>query len=114
MHTFSPLIRTACGGIGVGIIRMALVGDSAGAGALRGITAAGTIPVIGVAATGVAIGATIITITIIIRIIPVTVGVVATGEAVMDGMAQTGVTRGYMPEDMPTVIARLARAGIIT
>ena len=75
MHTFFPLTRTACGGIGVGIIHMAPAGDSVGDGVRRGTTIAGTIPVIGVAATGVAIGATIITTTIIIiRIIPVTVG----------------------------------------
>ena len=74
----------------------------------------GTIPVIGVAATGVAIGATIITITIIIRITSVTVGVVATGEVVMDGMAQADVTRGYMPEDIPIAIVLHAQAGIIT
>lgn len=71
-------------------------------------------PVIGVAATGVAIGATIITITIIIRITSVTVGVVATGEVVMDGMAQADVTRGYMPEDIPIAIVLHAQAGIIT
>ena len=66
------------------------------------------------AATGVAIGATIITTTIIIiRIIPVTVGAAATGEAVMDGMAQADVIRGYMPEDTPTAMALHAQAGII-
>ena len=71
-------------------------------------------PVIGVAATGVAIGATIITTTIIIiRIIPVTVGAAATGEAVMDGMAQADVIREYMPEDTPTAMALHAQAGII-
>ena len=84
MHTFFPLTRTACGGIGVGIIHMAPAGDSVGGGVRRGTTIAGTIPVIGVAATGVAIGATIITTTIIIiRIIPVTVGAAATGVAGM-------------------------------
>ena len=118
MHTSFPLTRTACGGIGVGIIHMApagdSAGDSAGDGVRRGTTIAGTIPVIGVAATGVAIGATIITTTIIIiRIIPVTVGAVATGEAVMDGMAQADVIRGYMPEDTPTAMALHAQAGII-
>ena len=77
-------------------------------------TIVGTLPVIGVAATGVAIGATIITITIIIRITLVTVGVVATGEVVMDGMAQADVTRGYMPEDIPIAIVLHAQAGIIT
>ena len=83
-------------------------------GVRRGTTIAGTIPVIGVAATGVAIGATIITTTIIIiRIIPVTVGAAATGEAVMDGMAQADVIRGYMPEDTPTAMALHAQAGII-
>ena len=114
MHTFFPLTRTACGGIGVGIIHMAPAGDSVGDGVRRGTTIAGTIPVIGVAATGVAIGATIITITIIIRITSVTVGVVATGEVVMDGMAQADVTRGYMPEDIPIAIVLHAQAGIIT
>ena len=79
MHTSFPLTRTAYGGIGVGIIHMAPVGDSVGDGVRHGTTIVGTIPVIGVAATGVAIGATIITITIIIRITSVTVGVVATG-----------------------------------
>ena len=88
--------------------------DSVGGGVRRGTTIAGTIPVIGVAATGVAIGATIITTTIIIiRIIPVTVGAAATGEAVMDGMAQADVIRGYMPEDTPTAMALHAQAGII-
>lgn len=114
MHTSFPLTRTACGGIGVGIIHMAPAGDSVGDGIRRGTTIAGTIPVIGVAATGVAIGATIITTTIIIiRIIPVTVGAAATGEAVMDGMAQADVIRGYMPEDTPTAMALHAQAGII-
>ena len=113
MHTSFPLTRTACGGIGVGIIHMAPAGDSVGDGVRRGTTIAGTIPVIGVAATGVAIGATIITITIIIRITSVTVGVVATGEVVMDGMAQADVTRGYMPEDIPIAIVLHAQAGII-
>ena len=61
-----------------------------------------------------AIGATIITTTIIIiRIIPVTVGAAATGEAVMDGMAQADVIRGYMPEDIPIAIVLHAQAGII-
>ena len=109
MHTFFPLTRTACGGIGVGIIHMAPAGDSVGGGVRRGTTIAGTIPVIGVAATGVAIGATIITTTIIIiRIIPVTVGAAATGEAVMDGMAQVlicffkGLGRwGFSPSNFP-------------
>ena len=110
MHTSFPLTRTAYGGIGVGIIHMAPVGD----GVRHGTTIVGTIPVIGVAATGVAIGATIITITIIIRITSVTVGVVATGEVVMDGMAQADVTRGYMPEDIPIAIVVHAQAGIIT
>ena len=54
MHTSFPLTRTACGGIGVGIIHMAPAGDSVGDGVRRGTTIAGTIPVIGVAATGVA------------------------------------------------------------
>ena len=90
------------------------VGDSVGAGVRHGTTIVGTIPVIGVAATGVAIGATIITITIIIRITSVTVGVVATGEVVMDGMAQADVTRGYMPEDIPIAIVLHAQTGIIT
>ena len=93
---------------------MAPVGDSVGDGVRHGTTIVGTIPVIGVAATGVAIGATIITITIIIRITSVTVGVVATGEVVMDGMAQADVTRGYMPEDIPIAIVLHAQAGIIT
>lgn len=114
MHTSFPLTRTACGGIGVGIIHMAPAGDSVGDGVRHGTTIVGTIPVIGVAATGVAIGATIITTTIIIiRIIPVTVGAAATGEAVMDGMAQADVIRGYMPEDTPTAMALHAQAGII-
>ena len=109
MHTFFPLTRTACGGIGVGIIHMAPAGDSVGDGVRRGTTIADTIPV-----TGVAIGATIITTTIIIiRIIPVTVGAAATGEAVMDGMAQADVIREYMPEDTPTAMALHAQAGII-
>ena len=109
MHTFFPLTRTACGGIGVGIIHMAPAGDSVGDGVRRGTTIAGTIPV-----TGEAIGATIITTTIIIiRIIPVTVGAAATGEAVMDGMAQADVIREYMPEDTPTAMALHAQAGII-
>ena len=115
MHTPSPLIRTACGGTGVGIIPMAPAGDSVGDGARHGTTIVGTIPVIGVAATGVATGATIITTTItIIRIIPVTVGAVATGAAAMDGMAQADVIRGYMPEDTPTTTVLHARAGVIT
>ena len=86
MHTFFPLTRTACGGIGVGIIHMAPAGDSVGDGVRRGTTIAGTIPVIGVAATG---------------------------EAVMDGMAQADVIREYMPEDTPTAMALHAQAGII-
>ena len=81
MHTSFPLTRTACGGIGVGIIHMAPAGDSVGDGVRRGTTIAGTIPVIGVAATGVAIGG----ITIIITTIPAMDGVVVTGEVVMDG-----------------------------
>ena len=113
MHTSFPLTRTAWGGIGVGIFHMGPAGVSVGDGVRRGTTIAGTIPVIGVAATGVAIGATIITITIIIRITSVTVGVVATGEVVMDGMAQADVIRGYMPEDTPTAMALHAQAGII-
>ena len=56
MHTSFPLTRTAYGGIGVGIIHMAPVGDSVGDGVRHGTTIVGTIPVIGVAATGVAIG----------------------------------------------------------
>jgi hypothetical protein len=40
--------------------------------------------------------------------------VVATGEVVMDGMAQADVTRGYMPEDIPIAIVLHAQAGIIT
>ena len=64
MHTFFPLTRTACGGIGVGIIHMAPAGDSVGDGVRSGTTIAGTIPVIGVAATGVAI---VYIITIIIN-----------------------------------------------
>ena len=44
----------------------------------------------------------------------VTVGVVATGEVVMDGMAQADVTRGYMPEDIPIAIVLHAQTGIIT
>ena len=54
MHTSFPLTRTAYGGIGVGIIHMAPVGDSVGDGVRHGTTIVGTIPVIGVAATGVA------------------------------------------------------------
>ena len=42
------------------------------------------------------------------------IGVVATGEVVMDGMAQADVTRGYMPEDIPIAIVLHAQAGIIT
>ena len=80
MHTFFPLTRTACGGIGVGIIQMApagdSAGDSAGDGVRRGTTIAGTTPVIGVAIGG---------ITIIITTIPAMDGVVVTGEVVMDG-----------------------------
>ena len=100
------------GGIGV---TTPTVGDGTMAGdGIVLITLGDITPVIGVAATGVAIGATIITTTIIIiRIIPVTVGAVATGEAVMDGMAQADVIRGYMPEDTPTAMALHAQAGII-
>lgn len=87
MHTSFPLTRTAYGGIGVGIIHMAPVGDSVGDGVRHGTTIVGTIPVIGVAATG---------------------------EVVMDGMAQADVTRGYMPEDIPIAIVLHAQAGIIT
>ena len=80
MHTSFPLTRTACGGIGVGIIHMApagdSAGDSAGDGVRRGTTIAGTTPVIGVAIGG---------ITIIITTIPAMDGVVVTGEVVMDG-----------------------------
>ena len=43
----------------------------------------------------------------------VTVGAAATGEAVMDGMAQADVIRGYMPEDTPTAMALHAQVGII-
>ena len=111
MHTLSPLIRTVCGGIGAGTILMAVAGDSAGDGVRHGTIIVGMVPVTG-AAIGVVIGATIITITII-RIIPVTVGAVATGEVVMDGMAQADVIRGYMPEDTPTAMALHAQAGII-
>lgn len=110
MHSQRSLTRF--GGIGV----MALTaGDGTMAGDGIVLTMLGDItPVIGVAATGVAIGATIITTTIIIiRIIPVTVGAAATGEAVMDGMAQADVIRGYMPEDTPTAMALHAQAGII-
>lgn len=116
MHTFSPLTRTVCGGIGVGIIRMAPAGDSAGDGVRHGTTTVGTIPVIGEETIGVAIGAIIIITTTltIIRIIPVTVGAAAIGAAVTAGMAQAGVVRGYMPEDTPTATALHARAGIIT
>jgi hypothetical protein len=39
--------------------------------------------------------------------------VAATGEAVMDGMAQADVIREYMPEDTPTAMALHAQAGII-
>ena len=95
MHTSFPLTRTAYGGIGVGIIHMAPVGDSVGDGVRHGTTIIGTIPVIGVAATGVAIG----------------VyhyhhhhyyphyfghgwGWWLLGQVVMDGMAQADVTRG--------------------
>ncbi len=111
MHTLSPLIRTVCGGIGAGTILMAVAGDSAGDGVRHGTIIVGMVPVTG-AAIGVVIGATIITITII-RIIPVTVGAVATGEVVMDGMAQADVIRGYMPEDITIVIVRPVRVGII-
>ena len=110
MHSRRSVTRF--GGIGV----MAL---TAGDGTMAGdgivlITLGDITPVIGVAATGVAIGATIITTTIIIiRIIPVTVGAAATGEAVMDGMAQADVIREYMPEDTPTAMALHAQAGII-
>ena len=111
MH--SRHLPTAYGGIGVTTL---MVPDGAGDGAGLHLIMLGVaiIPVIGVAATGVAIGATIITITIIIRITSVTVGVVATGEVVMDGMAQADVTRGYMPEDIPIAIVLHAQAGIIT
>jgi hypothetical protein len=110
MHSRRSVTRF--GGIGV----MALTaGDGTMAGDGIVLTTLGDItPVIGAAATGVAIGATIITITIIIRITLVTVGVVATGEVVMDGMAQADVTRGYMPEDIPIAIVLHAQAGIIT
>lgn len=114
MPTLSPLTPTACGGIGVGIIRMAAVGDSAGDGVRRGITIAGIIPVIGVA-TGVATGALIMdgitTTIIIIRTIPVTDGVAATGVAVTDGMDRTDVARAYMPEDIPITMVSPARVG---
>ena len=110
MHSRRSVTRF--GGIGV-MVLTAGVGIMAGAGIV--LTTLGDItPVIGVAATGVAIGPTIITTTIIIiRIIPVTVGAAATGEAVMDGMAQADVIREYMPEDTPTAMALHAQAGII-
>ena len=41
------------------------------------------------------------------------IGAAATGEAVMDGMAQADVIREYMPEDTPTAMALHAQAGII-
>ena len=61
-------------------------------------------------AIGVVTGATIIII--IIRIIPVMVGAVATGGVAMDGMAQADVTREYMQEDIPIVIVRPVQAGV--
>ena len=114
MHTSFPLTRTACGGIGVGIIHMAPAGDSVGDGVRRGTTIAGTIRLLGWRLLGWLLGLPSSTTTIIIiRIIPVTVGAAATGEAVMDGMAQADVIRGYMPEDTPTAMALHAQAGII-
>ena len=110
---YSLPIQTVYGGTGAGLPdSMVLAGDSAGDGLLRGIIAVGIL-LTGMVATGVAIGATIITITIIIRITSVSVGVVATGEVVMDGMAQADVIREYMPEDTPTAIALHAQAAII-
>lgn len=84
MHTLSPLIRTVCGGTGVGTIRMAAAGDSAGDGVRRGIIIAGMLPVIGPVAIGVVTGAAIggLTIITIIRIMD---GAEDTGAAATDG-----------------------------
>lgn len=82
MHTLSPLIRTACGGIGVGTIHTVQVGDLAGDGLLHGTTIVGMLPVIGAVAIGVDTG----DITIIITILAMD-GVEAIGEAAMDGLA---------------------------
>ena len=105
---------TACGGIGVGIIHMAPAGDSVGGGVRRGTTIAGTIPVIGVAATGVAIGATIITTTIIIiRIIPVTVGAAATGVAGMAADIGDIITIGMVVLAGAGVVEAIGHATLI-
>lgn len=56
MHMFSRHLRTRCGGTGAGIGALQVRdGDSAGDGLLRGIIAVGIL-LIGMVATGVAIG----------------------------------------------------------
>lgn len=96
MHTFFPLTRTACGGIGVGIIHMAPAGDSVGGGVRRGTTIAGTIPVIGVAATGVAIG-DIITIIINRIIIGMRQEDVLPMQAIIEEVVGEAVVRPIVP-----------------
>lgn len=96
MHTFFPLTRTACGGIGVGIIHMAPAGDSVGDGVRRGTTIAGTIPVIGVAATGVAIG-DIITIIINRIIIGMRQEEVLPMQAIIEEVVGEAVVRPIVP-----------------
>lgn len=96
MHTFFPLTRTACGGIGVGIIHMAPAGDSVGDGVRRGTTIAGTIPVIGVAATGVAIG-DIITIIINRIIIGMRQEDVLPMQAIIEEVVGEAVVRPIVP-----------------
>ena len=96
MHTFFPLTRTACGGIGVGIIHMAPAGDSVGDGVRRGTTIAGTILVIGVAATGVAIG-DIITIIINRIIIGMRQEDVLPMQAIIEEVVGEAVVRPIVP-----------------
>lgn len=96
MHTSFPLTRTACGGIGVGIIHMAPAGDSVGDGVRRGTTIAGTIPVIGVAATGVAIG-DIITIIINRIIIGMRQEDVLPMQAIIEEVVGEAVVRPIVP-----------------
>ena len=111
MHTSFPLTRTACGGIGVGIIHMAPAGDSVGDGVRHGTTIVGTIPVIGVAATGVAIGdgtrgtvpiSITITITITITTIRPTTTIVPT----------TGGMLRHVRNILPTGVSPIAMAVI--
>lgn len=96
MHTSFPLTRTAYGGIGVGIIHMAPVGDSVGDGVRHGTTIVGTIPVIGVAATGVAIG-DIITIIINRIIIGMRQEDVLPMQAIIEEVVGEAVVRPIVP-----------------